>query len=76
MILSFARRNFYSLLIKDNCFFFLISGPVALSTSCKLISMGLAIAGIMSITKTDLYFEMDEEDKDNKKISPQVCINK
>ena len=26
----------------------------------------------MSITKTDMYFEMDEEDGDNKKIDPKV----
>lgn len=60
------------LLMEERDFEQEFSGPVALSTSCKLISMGLAITGIMSITKTDLYFEMDEDDKDNKKLSPEV----
>ncbi|XP_036367591.1 neurobeachin isoform X5 [Octopus sinensis] len=60
------------LLMEERDFEQEFSGPVALSTSCKLISLGLAVAGTMSITKTDLYFEMDEEDKENKKISPQV----
>lgn len=48
------------------------SGPVALSTACKLVAPGVAINGLMSITKTDMYFEMDEEDEDNKKIDPKV----
>ncbi|XP_052226575.1 neurobeachin-like isoform X2 [Dreissena polymorpha] len=48
------------------------SGPVAMSTTCKLIAPGVAINGLMSVTKTDLYYEMDEEDAENKKIDPQV----
>ena len=52
--------------------FHFITGPVALSTTCKLIAPGVAINGLMSITKTDMYFEMDEEDDENKKIDPKV----
>ncbi|XP_052793628.1 neurobeachin-like isoform X3 [Mya arenaria] len=48
------------------------SGPVAMSTTCKLVAPGVAINGLMSITKTDLYFEMDEDDSENKTIDPQV----
>ncbi|ESN92414.1 hypothetical protein HELRODRAFT_181462 [Helobdella robusta] len=44
------------------------SGPVALSTHCKLISPGCAVNGTLSITKVELYFEMDEDDERNKKI--------
>jgi len=40
-------------------------GPVALSTACKLISTGAVINGTLSVTKTELYFEMDEEDPRN-----------
>jgi len=47
-------------------------GPVALSTSCKLVSPGAVVNGTLSITKTELYFEMDEEDPKNKKIDPKV----
>ncbi|KAK7469905.1 hypothetical protein BaRGS_00036068 [Batillaria attramentaria] len=48
------------------------SGPVALSTSCKLIAPGIAVKGTMSITKTELYFEMDDEDPQNKKLDPKI----
>ncbi|XP_062597787.1 neurobeachin-like isoform X2 [Saccostrea cucullata] len=48
------------------------AGPVAMSTSCKLIAPGAAINGIMSITKTEMYFEMDEENEENKKLDPKV----
>lgn len=49
-----------------------LTGPVALSTSCKLIAPGAAINGTMSITKTEMYFEMDEENEENKKLDSQV----
>ncbi|XP_062619252.1 LOW QUALITY PROTEIN: neurobeachin-like, partial [Saccostrea cucullata] len=48
------------------------AGPVAMSTSCKLIAPGAAINGTMSITKTEMYFEMDEENEENKKLDPKV----
>lgn len=48
------------------------NGPVALSTPCKLIAPGVAIAGTMAITKAELYFEIDEENEENKKIDPKV----
>ena len=50
----------------------LLAGPVALSTPCKLISPGAVVQGTMSITKSELYFEMDEDDPLNKKIDPKV----
>ncbi|KAK3778710.1 hypothetical protein RRG08_012982 [Elysia crispata] len=48
------------------------SGPVAVSTPCKLIAPGVAVNGTMSITKNELYFEMDEEDAENKKMDPKA----
>jgi len=48
------------------------TGPVALSTVCQLISPGASVYGTISITKTELYFEMDEDDARNKKIDPKV----
>ena len=50
-------------------------GPVALSTTCQLISPGACVAGTVSITKSELYFEMDEDDPRNKKIDAKVCDN-
>ena len=52
-----------------------LSGPVALSTPCKLISPGAVVNGTMSITKSELYFEMDEDDALNKTIDPKVGLN-
>ena len=48
------------------------TGPVALSTSCKLIAPGVAVNGTMAITKTEMYFEMDEDNEENKKMDPKV----
>lgn len=48
------------------------AGPVALSTACKLIAPGVMVNGTMAITKTELYFEMDEDNEENKKMDPQV----
>lgn len=45
---------------------------MALSTACQLISPGACVCGTLSITKTELYFEMDEDDNRNKKIDPKV----
>ena len=47
-------------------------GIVALSTHCKLIAPGVAVNGTMSITKTELYFEMDDEDAENKQLDHKV----
>ncbi|XP_053400196.1 neurobeachin-like isoform X2 [Mercenaria mercenaria] len=60
------------LLMEDTEFEREYSGPVAMSTTCKLIAPGVAINGLMSITKTDLYYEMDEDDAENKKIDSEV----
>jgi len=47
-------------------------GLVALSTTCKLVSPGATVSGTLSITKTELYFEMDEDESLNKTIDPKV----
>jgi len=48
---------------------------VALSTTCKLIAPGIAVKGTMSITKSELYFEMDDEDAENRKIDSNVSLH-
>lgn len=45
---------------------------MALSTPCKLVSPGAVVHGTMSITKSELYFEMDEDDTENKTVDPEV----
>ncbi|CAD5116250.1 DgyrCDS5159 [Dimorphilus gyrociliatus] len=48
------------------------SSPVALSTKCKLLSLGYGIVGTMSITKSELYFEIDDDHPDNKNLDQKV----
>ena len=45
---------------------------MAVSTPAKLVSPGYVINGTMSVTKSELYFEMDDDDEENKKIDPKV----
>ena len=81
IVIMMNEQTIYSFIIIVNfipiillsIFIILISGPVALSTPCKLIAPGVAIAGTMAITKAELYFEIDEENEENKKIDPKVC---
>lgn len=47
-------------------------GPVNMSTKAKLIAPGVVTPGIMSITSAELYFEVDEEDGEFKKIDAEV----
>ena len=45
-----------------------------MSTPAKLVSPGYVINGTMSVTKSELYFEMDDDDEENKKIDPKVRL--
>lgn len=47
-------------------------GPVNISTKAKLVAPGLVAPGTVSLTSTELYFEVDEDDADYKKIDPEV----
>ena len=49
-----------------------IDGPVSLMTASKLVVPGVTINGTLSVTKTDVYFEMNAEDNENMKIDPAV----
>lgn len=43
-----------------------------ISTKAKLIAPGVVAPGIVSITSTELYFEVDEEDETFKKVDSEV----
>lgn len=43
-----------------------------MSTKAKLIAPGIVVPGIMSITSSELYFEVDEEDFEFKKLDSEV----
>ncbi|KAL4097724.1 hypothetical protein QTP88_022448 [Uroleucon formosanum] len=47
-------------------------GPVNISTRASLISAGVVAPGIVSITSAELYFEVDEDDPEFKKLDPEV----
>lgn len=49
-----------------------LSGPVNISTKGKIIAPGIVAPGIISVTSTELYFEVDEEDPEFKKIDSEV----
>ncbi|KAJ8676618.1 hypothetical protein QAD02_012405, partial [Eretmocerus hayati] len=47
-------------------------GPVNISTKGKLIAAGIVAPGIISVTSSELYFEVDEDDPEFKKIDTEV----
>ncbi|NWS48985.1 LRBA protein, partial [Probosciger aterrimus] len=49
-----------------------LTGPVALSTPAQLVAPSVVVKGTLSITLSELYFEVDEEDPSFKKIDPKV----
>ncbi|XP_012285868.1 neurobeachin isoform X4 [Orussus abietinus] len=49
-----------------------LTGPVNISTKGKLIAPGIVAPGIVSVTSTELYFEVDEDDEEFKKIDGEV----
>ncbi|CAG9133044.1 unnamed protein product [Plutella xylostella] len=49
-----------------------LTGPVNISTKAKLVAPGLTAPGTVSLTSTELYFEVDEEDPEYKKIDAEV----
>nr|XP_022900222.1 neurobeachin isoform X1 [Onthophagus taurus] len=48
------------------------TGPVNISTKAKLIAPGIVAHGMVSITSSEIYFEVDEEDEEFKKIDTEV----
>ncbi|XP_034937724.1 neurobeachin isoform X3 [Chelonus insularis] len=49
-----------------------LTGPVNISTKGKIIAPGIVAPGIISITSSELYFEVDEEEPEFKKIDSEV----
>ncbi|XP_049825585.1 neurobeachin isoform X2 [Aethina tumida] len=49
-----------------------LTGPVNISTKAQLIAPGLVAPGMVSITTTELYFEVDEDDEEFKKIDTEI----
>lgn len=60
------------LLVEDRELDIDLQGPVNMSTPAILISPGIAAPGTVSITSSELYFEVDEDHPDFKAIDPSV----
>lgn len=43
-----------------------------ISTKAKLVAPGIVANGMVSITSTELYFEVDEDDEEFKKLDTEV----
>uniref|UniRef100_A0A1B0D3F4 BEACH domain-containing protein n=1 Tax=Phlebotomus papatasi TaxID=29031 RepID=A0A1B0D3F4_PHLPP len=60
------------LLIEDRELDLDLTGPVNISTKAKLIAPGVVAPGTVSITTTEMYFEVDEDSSEFQKIEPDV----
>ncbi|XP_008314921.2 lipopolysaccharide-responsive and beige-like anchor protein isoform X1 [Cynoglossus semilaevis] len=49
-----------------------LTGPVNVSTSAHMVSPAVVVKGTLSITSSELYFEVDEEDPGFKAIDPKI----
>ncbi|XP_033871254.3 lipopolysaccharide-responsive and beige-like anchor protein isoform X1 [Acipenser ruthenus] len=49
-----------------------LTGPVSLSTGAQLVAPAVVVKGTLSITASELYFEVDEEEPSFKKIDPKI----
>ena len=60
------------LLVEDRELDIDLAGPVNMSTTAVLISPGVAAPGTISITSSELYFEVNEDDPEMKALDPSV----
>ncbi|XP_030632108.1 neurobeachin isoform X2 [Chanos chanos] len=51
-----------------------LTGPVVLSTPAQLVAPVIVVHGTLSITMSEIYFEMDEDDPAFKQIDPRVLV--
>ncbi|KAM8939045.1 lipopolysaccharide-responsive and beige-like anchor protein isoform 2-T2 [Pelodytes ibericus] len=49
-----------------------LTGPVSLCTPAQLVAPSIVLKGTLSITSTELYFEVEEDDAGFKKIDPKI----
>lgn len=49
-----------------------LAGSVSLSTRCRLIAPGVTAPGMLSVTQSELFFEVDEDDIEFKKNDPEA----
>ncbi|XP_043473814.1 neurobeachin isoform X6 [Leptopilina heterotoma] len=49
-----------------------LTGPVNITAKAKLIAPGIVAPGVMSITSTELYFEVDEDDVEYMKMDNEI----
>lgn len=59
---------------RDNYCTLVLQGPVVLSTPAQLVAPVVVSRGTLSVTTTEIYFEVDEEDPTFKKTDSKVSI--
>ena len=53
----------------------IFSGPINSGTQALLVSPGVSVPGTLSITASEVYFEVDEDSEEYKNIDPKVGTN-
>ncbi|XP_068583930.1 lipopolysaccharide-responsive and beige-like anchor protein isoform X3 [Cebidichthys violaceus] len=51
-----------------------LTGPVNLSTSAQLVAPAVVVKGTLSVTASELYFEVDEDEAGFKAIDPKILV--
>jgi hypothetical protein len=51
-----------------------VVGPVNISTKARLVAPGVVAPGTVSVTSTELYFEVDEDDTEYRRMDPEVGL--
>jgi hypothetical protein len=69
-----VRQSITAKLCSSFAFFSFFEGTVNLSVSASLIAPGLVVPGTFSVTNTEFYFEVDEDDPLYKKLDQQVSF--
>ncbi|XP_047247715.1 neurobeachin isoform X3 [Girardinichthys multiradiatus] len=70
----FVRNPFGSTHLDVACKSLQEYGPVVLSSSAQLVAPVLVARGTLSITTSEIYFEVDEDDPAFKKVDPKVLV--
>lgn len=65
-------KNLFSHLDIDSVVVVVFPGPVSLSTGAQLVAPAVVVKGTLSVTASELYFEVDEDEPCFKAIDPKV----
>lgn len=58
-----------------NLTFMIVLGPIVLTVECSMLAPGVVLPGNLTLTTSTLYFTIDDDNEETKKIDPQVRLN-